>query len=58
VKKKNILYLRRGKRVNYPRKEYKKSGDFLLFKPSATNKGEGRKFSIFLTKNLRENQGI
>jgi hypothetical protein len=44
--------------VNYPRKEYKKSGDFLLFKPSATNKGEGRKFSIFLTKNLRENQGI
>jgi hypothetical protein len=36
-------------------------GDSLLSKPTATNKGEGRKFSIFLTKILekpRENQGI
>jgi hypothetical protein len=36
-------------------------GDFLLSKPTATNKGEGTKFSFFLTKILekpRENQGI
>jgi hypothetical protein len=50
----------RGKRVKYSINWYKKEG-FSSLEDSSYNKGEGRKFSILLTKileKLRENQEI
>lgn len=56
-----ILWLRRVKLINYPRKEYKKKEDFLLFGSTTINKGEREenfKFSPKFLEKLRENQGI
>jgi hypothetical protein len=56
-----ILCLRMGKRVSYPRKEYKKKGGFLLFNPTATNKRgreENFNFSPKFLEKPRENQEI
>ena len=53
--------LKVGKRVSYPRKEYKKKGGFLLFNPTATNKRgreENFNFSPKFLEKPRENQEI